>query len=146
VATDLDCDDQNPFIFPGAPEVWDALDNDCDGVINEGLDGDGDGISNIFELCNDTLAGSGVDPDGCPVCVVAHGIDQRLHRTHIRRRLRWIGAEERKPVLSGNLSRPQRKATATPRQHMSSDEADEWRRRIVARREFLRLGAESGQH
>jgi hypothetical protein len=68
-----DCDDHNPFDFPGAPEVWDATDNNCDGAIDEGLDADGDGIPNIFDVCDDTPAGSGVDPDGCPVCVV--GVD-----------------------------------------------------------------------
>lgn len=32
-----DCDDTRPDVHPGAPEVWDGVDNDCDGT----ADGDG---------------------------------------------------------------------------------------------------------
>jgi hypothetical protein len=44
-----DCDDGDPTTFPGAPEVCDEVDNDCDGDIDDGagliyyLDEDGDG-------------------------------------------------------------------------------------------------------
>ncbi len=31
-----DCDDANPFIFPGATEARDTVDNDCDGFFDEG--------------------------------------------------------------------------------------------------------------
>jgi len=33
----VDCDDNNPAIFPGNPEVCDGLDNNCDGMIDEGV-------------------------------------------------------------------------------------------------------------
>jgi hypothetical protein len=36
-ASDIDCDDYNPMIYPGADEKWDFKDNDCDGRV----DGDG---------------------------------------------------------------------------------------------------------
>jgi N-acetylneuraminic acid mutarotase len=47
-----DCNDGNPSVFPGAGEVCDGLDNDCDGVMDVGAgtfyypDADGDGYGN----------------------------------------------------------------------------------------------------
>jgi hypothetical protein len=65
-----DCDDHETLSFPGAREIYDAEDNNCDGAIDEGLDDDDDGVPNDYDQCNQTPPGSGVAPDGCAVCGV----------------------------------------------------------------------------
>ena len=79
-----DCDDSNSFIYPGAQEICDSLDNDCNGVIDD-KDIDGDGYIDVVcgggdcndsnynvnpgadELCTDGLDNNcdGVVNEGC---------------------------------------------------------------------------------
>ena len=91
-ASDVDCDDSDPAIYPGAAEACDGLDNNCSGEVDEGLlitwfpDEDGDGFGDESESteacvapadhvengrdCNDLLAS--VNPDAEEIC---DGID-----------------------------------------------------------------------
>ena len=52
-ACDGDCDDLNPQVRPGATEICDYLDNDCDGIIPDELDEDEDGFSMCDNDCDD---------------------------------------------------------------------------------------------
>ena len=66
-----DCDDAAPAVYPGAPEACNALDDDCDSQIDEGIPGCKDGcVKTGGELC-----GNGQDDDcngqiddGCAGC------------------------------------------------------------------------------
>ena len=65
-----DCNDADHRIFPGAEEVCDTIDNDCDLEIDEGFDEDGDGFLVCHGDCDDT------DPEVYPWATEAcDGID-----------------------------------------------------------------------
>ncbi len=84
-----DCDPSNSSIYPGAPEVCDGIDNNCDGQIDEGiaqityyadLDGDGFGSSSSIINCspqgdfNVTISGdcndndANINPSSTEIC------------------------------------------------------------------------------
>ena len=63
-----DCLDVNPAVYPGAEEVCNGLDDDCDGspdAPGENTDADGDGVATCFD-CDD--AEPTVLPGGTEVC------------------------------------------------------------------------------
>ncbi len=60
-----DCDDTNPAINIGAIEICDAVDNNCDGLVDEGFDNDGDGFASCFE-CDDI--NPAINPGALEIC------------------------------------------------------------------------------
>lgn len=76
----LDCDDDNSAVFPGATEVCDGLDNDCDKVTDE--DSCDDGLSCTADICDgesctftpeNALCNDGFFCNGAEICDLASG-------------------------------------------------------------------------
>jgi len=63
-----DCDDANPNVNPGSPEVINGIDDNCNGDVDEEFDADGDGMPDWWEAAHgldhmDPSDAEG-DPDG----------------------------------------------------------------------------------
>ena len=73
--TPPDCNDLDAAIFPGATETCNGADDDCDSVVDEGFDVDGDGYTSCGGDCNDSDAA--VNPGVAEVCF--NGIDDNCN-------------------------------------------------------------------
>ena len=60
-AASADCDDGAGTVHPGATEVCDAVDNDCDTSVDEGWDADGDSITDCKEISHSVTLYLSVD-------------------------------------------------------------------------------------
>jgi hypothetical protein len=61
-----DCDDANVAAYPGAEEICDIIDNNCDNTVDEGFDSDNDGYASCGGDCDDTNAS--INPAAPEVC------------------------------------------------------------------------------
>ena len=58
-----DCDDENPDLYPGKPELLDGKDNNCNGEIDEGVHAAS--CKHLLQLAPGTASGTcTIDPDG----------------------------------------------------------------------------------
>ena len=68
----LDCDPSVATVYPGAPEICDGVDSDCNGTVpDEELDGDNDGYASCEGDCRD--ADGAINPGATELC---DGVDQ----------------------------------------------------------------------
>lgn len=59
MAAPVDCDDTQATVHPGALELCDGIDNDCDGVVDDGAS------EPVFADCDGDGAGTGASSSGC---------------------------------------------------------------------------------
>lgn len=73
-----DCNSDDGSVHPGAAEICDSIDNNCNGQTDEGFDADNDGVSTCMGDCNDNPAsgGASINPGATEIC---NGIDDNCN-------------------------------------------------------------------
>ena len=90
VTDSSDCNDASAAVYPGAPELCDQLDNNCNGTTDEdalGVDTDRDGVRNACDNCRFAFNPDQLDTDGDGlgnVCDRIHPVRVRAPTTRTR--------------------------------------------------------------
>ena len=80
VADDTDCDDTLSTVSPGSPELYDSLDNDCDGDVDEDL-WVGTGVDGDLEVTGRTVLSSDVPTTRSEPAAVAFAVTAIANET-----------------------------------------------------------------
>jgi len=67
----IDCDDENPNVYPGLEEICDGFDNNCNGIVDEGFELD------TYYLDRDR-DGFGVESDSLKACGAYIGVTNKI--------------------------------------------------------------------
>lgn len=79
-ASDVDCNDDDPAVNPGADEVCDSIDNNCDGAIDEGVkttfysDADADTYGDVNATTEACMVPGGYVTNSADLCVAENSI------------------------------------------------------------------------